>query len=219
MDSESAPEVEAPVPSSGELRGSVLDVVSALLADNDRDAVLEVVRKLVAENEDMVRRLARIASRFKKSEKVGKAQLVLFLDALQRGEGEPETESEDDLGPDEVDEADAKLSAASGADDLKRDDELAALKAQLEALQAKVDGFERAPAREPQASAGASFITVERGSRMEFVAPTAARDRGNVNDDAGFTIAITPSADLPAPVAEIALYGYVKGDVIYDRVS
>ena len=98
-------------------------------------------------------------------------------------------------------------------------DELAALKAQLEVLQSKVDLLERAPAQVPQAPAGASFITFERGSRMEFVAPTAARDRGNVNDDAGFTIAITPSADLPAPVAEIALYGYVKGDVIYDHIG
>ena len=42
------------------------------------------------------------------------------------------------------------------------------------------------------------------------------RDRVNQNDDAGFTIAITPSADMPAPVAEIVVYGYVKGDVIYD---
>src|SRR5690606_29622979 len=75
----------------------------------------------------MMRRLARIASRFKKTEKVGKAQLVLFLDALQRGEGEPEVDG-DNGGPDEVDEADEKLRAASGADDLKRDDELAALK-------------------------------------------------------------------------------------------
>jgi transposase len=124
-----APEIEAPVPPSGELRGSVLDVVSALLPEfDDRDAVLEVVRKLAAENEDMMRRLARIASRFKKSEKVGKAQLVLFLDALQRGEGEPETETDDEGGPDEIDEADAKLRMASGADDLSRDDELAALK-------------------------------------------------------------------------------------------
>jgi hypothetical protein len=95
-------------------------------------------------------------------------------------------------------------------------DELAALKAQLEALQSKVDILEHAPSPGAQAPAGASFITFERGSRMEFVAPTAARDRGNINDDAGFTIAVTPSADLPAPVAEIALYGYVKGDVIYD---
>ena len=98
-------------------------------------------------------------------------------------------------------------------------DELAALKAQLEALQSKVDVLEHAPSPGPQAPAGASLITVERGSRMKFVAPTQARDRGNFNDDAGFTIAITPSADLPAPVAEISLYGYVKGDVIYDHVS
>jgi len=33
----------------------------------------------------MPRRLARIASRFRKSEKVGRAQLVLFLDALPAG--------------------------------------------------------------------------------------------------------------------------------------
>lgn len=129
MDREHPAEIEAPVPPSGERRGSVLDVVGALRAENDWDAVLEVVRKLVAENEDMLRRLARIASRFKKSEKVGKAQLVLFLDALRRGEGEPEREpDEDDGGPDEVDEADAKLAAASGAAELKHDDELAALR-------------------------------------------------------------------------------------------
>ena len=62
MDRERAPEIEAPVPPTGEHRGSVLEVVSALLAENDRDAVLAVVRKLVTENEDMLRRLSRIAS-------------------------------------------------------------------------------------------------------------------------------------------------------------
>jgi transposase len=110
------------LPSGNELRGSVLDVVRALLADNDGDAVLEIVRKLVADNGDMARRLARIAARFKKSEKVGKAQLVLFLDALQRGEGEPETETDEPA--DEIDDADDKLRTASGIDD----DDLAALK-------------------------------------------------------------------------------------------
>lgn len=114
------------LPSGNELRGTVLDVVGALRAENDWDAVLEIIRRLVAENADMSRRLARIASRFKKSEKVGKAQLVLFLDALQRGEGEPE--SDEDSGPDEVDEADAKLRTASGIDDKPADDELAKLK-------------------------------------------------------------------------------------------
>jgi transposase len=115
------------LPSGGELRGSVLDVVGSLLGDlAERDVVLEIVRKLVAENADMSRRLARIAARFKKSEKVGKAQLVLFIDALQRGEGEPETD--DDDAPDEVDEADARLRAASGIDNAPADDDLTKLK-------------------------------------------------------------------------------------------
>jgi hypothetical protein len=98
-----------------------------------------------------------------------------------------------------------------------RADELSDLKAQLEALQSRVNTLEQQPAQ--QASnlpPGASFITFERGSRMDFVAQDPARDRINQNDDAGFTIAITPSADMPAPVAEIVVYGYVKGDVIYD---
>ncbi len=103
--------------------------------------------------------------------------------------------------------------ASSGA----RADELADLKAQLEALQSRVNTLEQQPAQ--QASnlpPGASFITFERGSRMDFVAQDRASDRVNQNDDAGFTIAITPTADMPAPVAEIVVYGYVKGDVIYD---
>jgi hypothetical protein len=33
--------------------------------------------------------------------------------------------------------------------------------------------------------------------------------------DRGFTVAVTPTADLPAPVAEVTVYGFVKGDVIY----
>jgi len=103
--------------------------------------------------------------------------------------------------------------ASSGA----RADELADLKAQLEALQSRVNTLEQQPAQ--QASnlpPGASFITFERGSRMDFVAQDRVSDRVNQNDDAGFTIAITPTADMPAPVAEIVVYGYVKGDVIYD---
>ncbi len=128
MDTEAtrdAPDLSTELMPGGELRGSVLDVVGALLADNDRDAVLEIVRKLVAANAEMTRRLARIAARFKKSEKVGKAQLVLFLDALRRGEGEPEVAG--DEAPDEIDEADDKLRGASGIDAEKPDEDLATL--------------------------------------------------------------------------------------------
>lgn len=121
LDDAPAADVSAETPTS-ELRGSVLDVLSNVLGDfAERDVVMGIVSKLVAENADMTRRLARIAARFKKSEKVGRAQLVLFLDALQRGEGEPEVDDPDADGPDELDEADAKLRAASGIDD-KRDD-------------------------------------------------------------------------------------------------
>jgi transposase len=121
-----ATEDRAETPAS-ELRGPVLDIIRTLLAENDSEAVLEIVSRLVAENADMSRRLARIASRFKKSEKVGRAQLVLFLDALQRGEGESENDGSEADGPDELDEADAKLRAASGIDD-EKDDDLAKLK-------------------------------------------------------------------------------------------
>jgi transposase len=117
--STSATAAEAP---TSELRGSVLDVARALRDENDWDAILDIVGKLVAENADMSRRLARLASRFKTSEKIGRAQLVLFVDALQRGEGEPERDAAETDGPDELDEADAKLRAASGIDDNKDGD-------------------------------------------------------------------------------------------------
>jgi transposase len=106
------------LPTGGELRGSVLDVLKALLPEFDeRDAVLGIVGKLVAENSTMAQRLARIAARFKTSEKVSKAQLVLFADALRRGEGEPELEGDAALEPDELDAADERLRAATGLDD------------------------------------------------------------------------------------------------------
>src|SRR5262245_55420477 len=98
---------------TNELRGSVIEVVRALREDNDWDAVLALVGKLVAENADMSRRLAQVKRSFKTSEKVGRAQLVLFVDSLARGEGEGELDDDPSSdGPDELDEADAKLRTA-----------------------------------------------------------------------------------------------------------
>ena len=114
---------------ANELRGSVLDVVRALLAENDSDAVLEIVSTLVAENADMSRRLAQSKARFKTSEKVGRAQLVLFVDALARGEGPSAPDEADEEGPDEIEEADATLRLASGIDGPPEDeDEIAKCK-------------------------------------------------------------------------------------------
>lgn len=126
-DGTSTPDAAAEAPPR-ELRGAVLDVVRTLLAENDSDAVLEIVSKLVAENADMSRRLAQVRARFKTSEKIGHAQLVLFVDALHRGEGEPEADAAEADGPDELDDADATLRAASGIDDHKDDGDLGKLK-------------------------------------------------------------------------------------------
>jgi transposase len=104
-----------------ELRGSVIEVARALREDNDWDAVLALLGKLVAENADMSRRLAQVRRSFKTSEKVGRAQLVLFADAIARGEGDPDDDPSAD-GPDELDEADAKLRTASGIDEKPEDD-------------------------------------------------------------------------------------------------
>ncbi len=52
-------------PPNEEVQGSVLAVLAALLGDHkERDTVLEIVGKLVSENEQMSRRIARLASRF-----------------------------------------------------------------------------------------------------------------------------------------------------------
>ena len=121
VDQDAAPtttDVSAETPVN-ELRGSVLDVVRTLRDDNDWDAVLEIVSKLVTENADMSRRLAQVKRSFKTSEKISSAQIMLFVDALARSEG-----AEAD-GPDELDEADAKLRMSSGIDDTQHEDEIA----------------------------------------------------------------------------------------------
>jgi len=103
------------------LRGSVLDVLRTLLGDHEeRDAVLNIVGKLVARTTDLERQLARTAARFKVSEKVSTAQLVLFADALRREEATPEAER--GASGDEVVDADERLRDASGLDDADADD-------------------------------------------------------------------------------------------------
>ncbi len=92
-------------------------------------------------------------------------------------------------------------------------DELATLKAQLAALQSQVDAIQSQPA---QAPAGSSFLRYERGLGGNTWGLDAVKDSANVNDGGGFTIAVTPTADLPAPVAEVTVYGYAAGHVAYD---
>jgi transposase len=128
---------------SGEVRGPVLEVLKDLLTEGRGDDVLSLVTQLVDQNAsltianaslatqnaslttrtgtlttkvaDLERRLAQVAARFKKSEVVSKAQLVLFLDALARHELDdaPDATPADDPRPD----ANGALRQASGIDD------------------------------------------------------------------------------------------------------
>ena len=126
-DTKPPPPATAPQPAV-ERRGAVLDVLAGLLGESgERDAVLEIVRQLVDANTQLTkdnaqlekdvaqltRRLLRVASRFKTSEKLSRAQLLLFADALRRGEGGP---AQADL-VDDVATADGELHSAAGLDD------------------------------------------------------------------------------------------------------
>jgi len=104
----------------GEHRGDVLEVARELLAGGRSDDLLSLVTKLVELNEDLAtraalattradaaamraadlqRQLDRLLARYKKSETFSKAQLVLFLDALSRGEAGDVPASDDDPRP------------------------------------------------------------------------------------------------------------------------
>lgn len=101
---------------------------------------------------------------------------------------------------------------ASGA----QADELTALKAQLEALQSRVNTLESTPAA-AQLPEGYSYMTYGRGqgSNANWGNESVVDQINQSDSSRGFTVAVTPTADLPAPVAEVTVYGYVKGDVIY----
>jgi len=90
-------------------------------------------------------------------------------------------------------------------------DELSDLKAQLEALQSQVNKIETAPA--VNLPAGVSVLTIAKGQGSNANwGNEAASDAANYNTERGFTVSINPTADLPAPVTEITVYGYTKLD-------
>ncbi len=88
-------------------------------------------------------------------------------------------------------------------------DELSTLMTQPEYFQNKANWPEAAPIAMP---VGDSMITFSSG-QGSLVDWQVDRD---IPSDSGFTIAITPTADVPAPVSELSVSGYVKGDMIYD---
>jgi hypothetical protein len=99
-------------------------------------------------------------------------------------------------------------------------DDLTALKAQLEALQSRVNQLESTgPAASAGAPEGASYISFRRGSDIGWDMSGLIPADERLQDDRGFTVAITPTADLPAPIMEVAISGYVKADFLYDTHS
>ena len=95
-------------------------------------------------------------------------------------------------------------------------DELSALKAQIEALQSRVNQVEAAgPTASNARSEGVSYISFRRGSDIAM-SGRSGRAGDDSPSDRGFTMAITPTADVPAPVMEVSVGGFVKGDLIYD---
>jgi hypothetical protein len=99
-------------------------------------------------------------------------------------------------------------------------DDLTALKAQLEALQSRVNQLESTgPAASAGAPEGASYISFRRGSDLGWDMSNLVPANERLMDDRGFTVAITPTADLPAPIMEVAISGYVKADFLYDTHS
>jgi hypothetical protein len=62
---------------------------------------------------------------------------------------------------------------------------------------------------------GKSLLTFERGQGGNTWDVVSSRDAASTNKDSGFTVAVSPTADMPAPVAEVTVYGYVGAHVHY----
>ena len=93
-------------------------------------------------------------------------------------------------------------------------DDLSALKAQIESLQARVNTIEARGAALPE---GVSFLTVARGHKAIAMTNEPSEGLNATPESRGLTIAVTPTADLPAPATEITISGYVRALAIYSH--
>src|SRR4029079_10189981 len=90
-------------------------------------------------------------------------------------------------------------------------DDLAALKAQIDALQSRVSELEA----QPQAAmpSGYSLMAIRDGQgTYEGVLPE--RNADMVRDSSGFTLSVLPTADA-APAAEVSVSGEIRTALIY----
>src|SRR5687767_14368585 len=97
-------------------------------------------------------------------------------------------------------------------------DELSALKAQLEALQSRVSQLESQPAAAPALPPGTKLLTMRKGQGTYSLAnPMPAADR--LREHQGYIIAVTPTADMPAPVSEVTVSGEIRVLALYRSVD
>lgn len=90
---------------STELRGDVLEVLSALLEEGRDEAIVALVAQLVARNGELERRIAEMMAPRKSREGVSSAQLRLLLDELAAQDAD--ADGADDGAADGDDDADA----------------------------------------------------------------------------------------------------------------
>lgn len=101
--------------STVELRGDLLEVLQALLADGRSSEVVALFMKLVSRNSELELRLAKLLSGGRKNEGVSSAQLKLFLESLEKI-------GEEAAGGPEAKGADQKLRDSSGIDQKAKED-------------------------------------------------------------------------------------------------
>ena len=107
---QAATATETRTSSTVELRGDVLEVLQALLAEGRSNEVVALFTKLVSRNNELEQRLAKLLSGGRKNEGVSSAQLKLFLESL-------ENLSDEAAGGPEAKAADQKLRDSSGVDE------------------------------------------------------------------------------------------------------
>jgi len=115
---------EAPPESPAVISGNILDVIRQLLpATRERDQVLEIVGRVMADNETLQRQLAKLLLHAKKNEGVSTHQLRLALGALGLPGVEGASGDGEAVQPAELDDADQKLRDASEIDKTKKANE------------------------------------------------------------------------------------------------
>ena len=91
-------------------------------------------------------------------------------------------------------------------------DELSALKAQLAALQSRVSQLESEPTS--ALPKGASLLSIRKGQgSYAEILPMRASEQ--LRDHQGYTIAVTPTADMPAPVSEVTVSGEIRARLLF----